>query len=49
MEPVTMASSFTDLAGDLVTSLGTVAVAAVSILVIFLGWKYGKKLFNRVA
>lgn len=44
-----MAAEFTSLAADLVTALGTVAVAGVSVMVIFLGWKYGKKLFNRVA
>lgn len=44
-----MAAAFTSLAGTLVTDLGTVATAGVTILVIFLGWRLGKKLFNSVA
>lgn len=44
-----MAAAFTTLSGTLATDLGTVAAAGVVILVIFLAWRLGKKLFKSIA
>lgn len=41
--------AFTSMKGDLLATIGVVAAAAVTVYGVFLAWKYGKKLFNRVA
>jgi len=44
-----MAAQFGTLSTSLVSDLGTVAIAAVAVLGIFLAWRLGKKLFKSVA
>lgn len=49
MEPVTVQSIFTGLATDVAGDLIPIAGAAVGILVIFLGVRYGKAIFKSIA
>lgn len=42
-------SAFTTIADNIKATMGTIATVGVGILGVFLAWKYGKKLFNRVA
>ena len=42
-------SAFQTLSGNVTSVLTTVAPYAVGILVIFLGFKYGKKILNYIA
>jgi hypothetical protein len=44
-----MATEFGDISTSLVGDLGTVAIAAVAVLAVFLAWRLGKKLFKSVA
>ncbi|MCC7570917.1 hypothetical protein KO465_06265 [Candidatus Micrarchaeota archaeon] len=48
-EPVTMGDALEGAATDIAGQLMPVAIAAVAILVIFLAWRLGKKLFKSVA
>lgn len=41
--------AFTGLSTSLMGVLSSVGVIAVGIMAVFLGWKYGRKLFNQVA
>lgn len=42
-------SAFTTLAGNAVATIKGVALLGVGVMTIFLLWKYGKKIFNKVA
>lgn len=42
-------AAFTAQATSIKTTLAGVAAVGVTILTVFLAWKYGKKIFNRVA
>lgn len=41
--------AFADLAADVGATIGVVAASAVSIMLVFLAWKYGRKIFSSVA
>lgn len=41
--------AFTGLSSSLMGVLTSVGTIAVGIMAVFLGWKYGRKLFNQVA
>lgn len=45
----TVTSAFTSLKGDVIATLGVVAGLAVTVMGVFLAWKYGRKIFNQVA
>lgn len=45
----TVTSAFTGLKDDVIATLGVVAGLGVSVMAIFLAWKYGRKIFNQVA
>lgn len=40
---------FTDIGADIIPIMVPVATAGAGVLVVFLGFKYGKKIFNRIA
>ncbi len=40
---------FTNISSDIIPIMIPVATAGAGVLVIFLGFKYGKKIFNRIA
>lgn len=40
---------FTDAAADIIPILIPIAGAGAGVLVVFLGFKYGKKIFDRIA
>jgi hypothetical protein len=42
-------AAFTTLQGNVIATLGAVAVLGVTVMGIFLAWKYGRKIFNQVA
>lgn len=42
-------SAFTTIAANSVATVKSVALVGVGIMTIFLLWKYGKKIFNKVA
>ena len=41
--------AFSGLSSSLMTVLASVGAIAVGIMAVFLGWKYGRKLFTQVA
>lgn len=41
--------AFTSLKDDVIATLGAIAALAVTVMGIFLAWKYGRKIFNQVA
>jgi len=45
----TVTTAFTTLKDDVVATLGVVAALGVTVMGIFLAWKYGRKIFNQVA
>lgn len=42
-------SSFTGMKTDVMTILAAIGGIGISIYAVFLGWKYGKKIFNTVS
>lgn len=42
-------TAFTGLAADLGATMGTIAVAAIGVYAIILGFRFAKKIFNQVA
>lgn len=48
-EMTAVTTAFTGLKADIITVLGAVAGLAVGVMAVFLGWKFGKKIFNSVA
>lgn len=46
---VAVTGAFTTLADDVIATLGAIGVIAVTIMAIFLAWKYGRKIFSQVA
>ena len=46
---VGVTGAFDQLQSNVIATMGPVAVGGIAIMGIFLGWKYGKKLFSRVA
>ena len=42
-------TAMTGLATDVITIMGTVGAAAVGVLALFLGWRYGKAIFGTVS
>lgn len=44
-----MTAIFTDAAADIVPILIPIAGAGATVLVVFLGFKYGKKIYERIA
>lgn len=45
----TVTAAFTSMADDVKATLGVVAGIGVTIMAIFLAWKYGRKIFSQVA
>ncbi len=45
----TVTAAFTTLGTDTKDTLAAVAVTGVTIMGVFLAWKYGRKIFNQVA
>ena len=42
-------SAFAQGSADIKATMAKIATYAVGVMVVMLGWKYGKKIFNRVA
>lgn len=42
-------AAMSTLAGDIMSTLASIAPVAIGIFGIFLAWRYGKKIFNIVA
>lgn len=42
-------TAFDGMQANVIATMGPVAIGGIAIMGIFLGWKYGKKLFSRVA
>lgn len=48
-ENTVVSGAFKSMTDDLTATLTPIAIAAIAVAVVFLGFKYGRKIFNTVA